>query len=169
MGTHGERVGPRPFAGAVPVKERVSYKCSAMKKRIQYPGLQLLLCLLCLTAAAQQPTLEWVNRYAGMDSVSSGAASVAVDAAGNSYVTGSSRRWPAEWMTTIKYSPSGAQLWAVEFKDLPNTSATAIAVDNRGGLRHRHRLLRLRYCPLRGRHRRADCLGSRSPSPRQTS
>ncbi|MHA6249646.1 SBBP repeat-containing protein [Pontibacter sp. CAU 1760] len=102
-----------------------------MKTRMRFAGLQVLLYLICLTALAQQPKLEWAKRYNGTGNTGDGAVAVAVDEEGNSYVTGtSSGVFPK--MTTVKYSPSGKQLWVAQF--VGNSIATAIAVDNQGGV-----------------------------------
>lgn len=86
---------------------------------------------------AQQPTLEWAQRYNGRDNGWDEAVAVAVDEQGNSYVTGNSSYETPEnitryRITTVKYSPSGKQLWTMRFKDV--SSASAIAVDNQGSV-----------------------------------
>ena len=102
-------------------------------------GLPLLLFFSCMAAAAQaqQPTLEWVQRFDGKSMMTGitdeRPVSLAVDAAGNSYVTGTSEGEDTQRMTTVKYSPSGEQLWAVQLEDYFSL-ATDIAIDNAGGV-----------------------------------
>lgn len=110
-----------------------------MKRSIQFSGLQLLLCLFCMTAVAQQPTLEWDRLYDGgpvNSSTDDYLVAVAVDAAGNSYVTGNSynpsQEMGPEKINTVKFAPSGEQLWAVQLGD--DATATAIAIDKAGGV-----------------------------------
>ncbi|GAB3530190.1 hypothetical protein GCM10027443_10440 [Pontibacter brevis] len=57
---------------------------------------------------------------------------MAVDAAGNSYVTGISEKNGIQRIATVKYAPSGQQLWAVQFED--HSTVVAIATDNTGGV-----------------------------------
>ncbi|MFD3003447.1 SBBP repeat-containing protein, partial [Pontibacter toksunensis] len=102
-----------------------------MKATLSYPVLQLLLYLLCMPAVAQQPTLEWAQRYNGLANTEDNAVSVFADEAGNSYVTGTSTGILPK-MTTVKYSPSGERLWVVQFEN--NTVAIATALDNSGAL-----------------------------------
>lgn len=83
-----------------------------MKAKILYLGLQLLLCLVSTTAMAQQPKLEWAQRWNGVGNVYESAVALAVDAEGNSYVTGRSFGVTSpSGVLTIKYSPGGEQLW----------------------------------------------------------
>jgi hypothetical protein len=100
-----------------------------MKARIIYLPLLFLLCLTCEPAAAQQPALEWTQRYNGTDSTSDQAIAIAVDAEGNSYVTGTSYSLGLK-TNTVKYSPAGEQLWVAQF----GGEAGAIAIDNKGGV-----------------------------------
>ena len=72
-----------------------------------------------------QVTQEWVQRYNGSD----GASSIAVDGAGNVYVTGIN-------YVTIKYNPNGDSLWVRNYKGPGNFygSAVDIAVDGAGNV-----------------------------------
>ncbi|WP_242917004.1 SBBP repeat-containing protein [Pontibacter liquoris] len=101
-----------------------------MNKTILLATFQLLLCLVCTRAFAQQPTLAWAQRYNGVDSTSDDAVAIAVDAEGNSYVTGNSAHNAA---TTVKYSPAGEQLWVAQFAQLGGF-VNGIVVDNKGGV-----------------------------------
>jgi uncharacterized delta-60 repeat protein len=62
---------------------------------------------------------QWIARYNGIGSGSDVPASIFVDAAGNVYVTGYSDVLTGGYVdndvTTIKYSPTGAQLWASSY------------------------------------------------------
>lgn len=106
-----------------------------MKKSILNSGLQVLLFLfVCFPVLAQLPTVEWARRYDGTASTSADnqAIALAVDAAGNSYVTGISEKNGIQRIATVKYAPSGQQLWAVQFED--HSTVVAIATDNTGGV-----------------------------------
>ncbi|MFD3003042.1 SBBP repeat-containing protein [Pontibacter toksunensis] len=95
----------------------------------------LLLYLVSTMAMAQQPKLEWAQRWNGVANVYESAVALAVDSEGNSYVTGSSRALTStSGVTTIKYSPTGEQLWVSLNKNLYSFSPVSIAVDNHGGV-----------------------------------
>ncbi|WP_181885134.1 SBBP repeat-containing protein [Pontibacter diazotrophicus] len=82
---------------------------------------------------AQQPTLEWEQRFNMAGNSSDYAISVAMDAEGNSYVTGTSIRQDfLSRITTVKYASSGEQLWKATVQEISN--ARGIAVDNSGGV-----------------------------------
>ncbi len=80
-------------------------------------------------------TQQWVARYDGPVSGFDEARSVAVDRAGNVFVTGSSAgSGTRSDYATVKYSPTGAELW-VERYDGPASradGAAAIALDGAG-------------------------------------
>jgi uncharacterized delta-60 repeat protein len=78
---------------------------------------------------------QWVQRYdagGGYDY----AYSIAVDAAGNSYVTGESVETGTFDYATIKYNASGVQLWVMRYNGTQNGSdrANSIAVDGSGNV-----------------------------------
>ena len=103
-----------------------------MLKNLHY-WVGIVLCLLYSTAMAQQPTLEWAQRFNTLGNTNDHAISVAVDAEGNSYVTGTSySQGYFTYITTVKYAPSGEQLWVTQHRDF--SSARGIAVDNAGGV-----------------------------------
>ncbi|MFD2513094.1 SBBP repeat-containing protein [Pontibacter locisalis] len=84
---------------------------------------------------------RWVNKYALEGNLSDKAIAIAVDAAGNSYITGTSSYQEDEEpfngrssIVTIKYSPSGEELWIRIYSEDFNSRASAIAVDNKGGV-----------------------------------
>lgn len=105
-----------------------------MKIKILSSGLQLLLCLISFTVLAQQPKLEWAQRWNSEGNVYESAVDVAVDAAGNSYVTGTSAGTTGpSGILTIKYSPTGEQLW-VKFDEVFFHDPILLAVDNQGGV-----------------------------------
>jgi hypothetical protein len=89
--------------------------------------------------SAGRPELAWVARYdqpcGGVD----WAAAIAVDGAGNVIVTGTSASspsgFPADFIT-VKYDPSGKELWTAAY-DGPgheNDRAAAVAVDAAGNI-----------------------------------
>jgi hypothetical protein len=61
---------------------------------------------------------------------------MALDSAGNVYVTGASANLTNDDYATVKYSPSGNQLWVRRYAGVPNgqDSARAIAVDSSGNV-----------------------------------
>ncbi|MBE2216658.1 MAG: SBBP repeat-containing protein [Ignavibacteria bacterium] len=76
---------------------------------------------------------QWASRYNGPANSGDGARSIAVDALGNIYVTGSSNGTSSSSdFATIKYNSSGTQLWATRY-DGPGTGgvdgAVSVAVD----------------------------------------
>ena len=79
----------------------------------------------------------WVSRYGGSSNASDNASAVAVDGQGNVYVTGSAQEKDSSSdYVTIKYSPSGEQLWVKRYNNLEDDSdrATALAVDGQGNV-----------------------------------
>ncbi len=80
---------------------------------------------------------EWVARYDGPGSGENIAYALAVDDSGNVYVTGSSCCSGPDWdYATVKYSPSGEELWVARY-DGPGNDwdwARSIAVDTSGNV-----------------------------------
>jgi len=80
----------------------------------------------------------WTARYNGPDSQGDQASAIAVDDLGNVYVTGWSYAYgtytPENDYLTIKYDPSGTELWTARYNGTGNTHdyANAITVDNAG-------------------------------------
>ena len=80
---------------------------------------------------------EWVARYNGPANGWDGGNAIAVDNAGNIYVTGSSDGIGTLYdYATIKYSPSGVEQWVVRYNGPGNGSdeACAIAIDDSGNV-----------------------------------
>ncbi len=92
-------------------------------------------------ASGQQ---QWLDRYEGSSSGSMDMASaIAVDEAGNVYVTGATGSGRTGWASpiqtdfiTIKYSPLGQRIWAVTYNGPANAQdiATHLALDTNGNL-----------------------------------
>ena len=78
----------------------------------------------------------WVRTFNGAANADDGAAALAIDAAGNVYVSGSSSDGSKTDYVTIKYSSAGAQEWAATYNGPANDDdgATAIGVDAIGNV-----------------------------------
>jgi uncharacterized delta-60 repeat protein len=81
---------------------------------------------------------DWEQRYNSFGSQSDGGIAIAVDAAGNSYVTGTSSNYNystgMDSIVTIKYSPTGEELWVQVYGKGLSSSVRAIAIDHKGGV-----------------------------------
>lgn len=98
-------------------------------------SLKTLLFILSLTACSvvySQPVPQWVARFNGLLDSSDVAKDIAVDNAGNTYVTGSSYKLLNLFVdiVTISYDPNGNQRWRVEYSQLLNDEGKAIVLDN---------------------------------------
>ena len=85
--------------------------------------------------AETPPTAEWVKTY-GFVGKDSEAKAIAVDSSGNVYITGYSDNGTSssEDYATIKYSPTGVQLWVARYNGTgsDDDEAAAIALDSSG-------------------------------------
>ena len=83
---------------------------------------------------------QWIARYNGVGSGSDVPASIFVDGVGNVYITGYSDVLTGSYIdndaTTVKYSPSGAQLWSSSYHGplQRNDAAAAVKVDGSGNV-----------------------------------
>ncbi len=79
----------------------------------------------------------WVARYNGPASDDDAANAIAVDNSGSVFVTGSSRSTLYNYdCATVKYDPSGNQLWAARYDGPANSSdnGSSVAVDDLGNV-----------------------------------
>ncbi len=76
---------------------------------------------------------QWVAHYNGTYQTSRSWA-ISIDAAGNSYVTGSSLEGSDYVMATVKYDPSGVQQWVSKYSVSPTQEGVAIVTDNIGNV-----------------------------------
>lgn len=92
---------------------------------------------LASVSAKTQVSEEWVARYNGPGNASDGAVDVAVDNAGNVYVTGSSAGAGtfADY-ATIKYNSAGVQQWVARYNGPGNffDEPADLAIDNAGNV-----------------------------------
>ena len=93
--------------------------------------------LLAAPAASAQVWQEWEARYDGPASGADGGHRLAVDQAGNVYVTGESAGVNTfDDYATIKYDSSGHQLWEARYNGLGNgyDRAYALVIDGEGNV-----------------------------------
>jgi len=76
----------------------------------------------------------WVRRYNTKANGSDGATAIAVDGSGNVFVTGQSHYGSIWFYTTIKYDPSGNQVWEESYGAGGDAYPHAIAVDSHGNV-----------------------------------
>jgi lysophospholipase L1-like esterase len=89
------------------------------------------------SAAAGSVAEAWVARYNGPGNLGDGGGAIAVDGAGNVYVTGSSAGAGTSIdYATIKYNSSGAQQWVARYNGKSNRDdyAYAVALDSAGNV-----------------------------------
>ncbi|MEW6681847.1 MAG: Ig-like domain-containing protein [Nitrospirota bacterium] len=78
---------------------------------------------------------DWVARYNGpANGEDYVARKIVVDSLGNSYVTGTSWSGTTNQIATIKYGPSGTQLWVATYSGVGGANAASLAVDSSGNV-----------------------------------
>jgi hypothetical protein len=92
------------------------------------------LILMACNDAPAQIQQAWVARYNnGVTNGTNQAVKIALDSAGNIYVTGFSQNTNTNLgYVTIKYAPNGNELWSARYDstDYPSAIAAAMALDN---------------------------------------
>ena len=81
--------------------------------------------------------LQWIQRYNGNDNGDDGAYSIAVDNAGNVYVTGESKNFSHNQdYCTIKYNTNGIQQWIALYNGTGNSNdiARSLILDDSGNI-----------------------------------
>ena len=102
--------------------------------------ISFLYIVFLLVSPIFTPAQEWVARYNGSSNGEDRANAIALDNAGNIYVTGvsgDSMTWPFMFdYATVKYDPSGVEQWVAQYDGSGNgeDEAYAIAVDNMGNI-----------------------------------
>jgi hypothetical protein len=106
-------------------------------------ALYVLLCLFFATSLFAQVDTAWVRRYNGPGNGGDIAAAIAVDGAGNVYVTGYSStnvNWPYDFdYLTVKYNSDGDEQWTERYigpgiAGSNDDYALALAVDGAGNV-----------------------------------
>lgn len=111
----------------------INLNISSMKHRLFF----LLILIITNSFSYSQPALAWSQRYNGPPSQSDEAVSIAVDANGNSYVTGSAFAANGTLdIVTIKYNVSGQQLWLQSYNGTANDNdqGAKVILDNSGNV-----------------------------------
>lgn len=124
---------------------RLSVHCPLQDNRqeifelhIRHSVVLLMLCWLALPRISQaaDPVPDWVAFHQGAGNSYDSGQAIAVDGAGNIYVTGNSYDTSTSDYTTVKYAANGTQLWVARYNGPRNSVdfATAIAVDSKGNV-----------------------------------
>lgn len=90
---------------------------------------------------------QWVARYSGPGSRSNGPSDIAVDTAGNVYVTGSGDGLDYDDYVTVKYDTNGNELWVARYHHEIHDVAVALALDSVGNVYVTGRSDRLGFDP----------------------
>ena len=91
--------------------------------------LSTLICTTQFLAVNAQINIQWQTRYSSAGSNIDKAEDLFLDAAGNTYVTGLGLGASGNFdYVTIKYSPTGAQLWKSEYNGPGNGLDEAHAI-----------------------------------------
>ena len=98
------------------------------------PFLAFLILGFSISTAHAQVTQEWVARYASPTPYSDVPYAMTVDADGHVCVTGTSATTGSNDWTTIKYDPSGGQVWLRTLNGGGSDAAFAITTDAAGNV-----------------------------------
>ncbi len=94
--------------------------------------LTFLLFFYCSVSTAQI-NIQWESRYNNVNNVDQ-AEDYALDASGNSYVTGSSYNGSDYDVVTVKYDNNGNQIWVNTYGGSGLDQAKALTIDNNGDI-----------------------------------
>ena len=99
--------------------------------------LSFLISATLLGSLSAQVNIQWQSRYTSAGSNIERSEDMAMDAAGNVYVTGLGKGVSGNFdYVTVKYGPTGTQLWTAEYNGPGNSldDSHAIAVDASGNV-----------------------------------
>ncbi len=106
-----------------------------LMKSLRWVCIGMVLVVFLISPTSAQVNEQWVARYDGPANDSDSALALAVDSAGNVYVTGGSDGdGTGSDYTTVKYDTDGNELWVTRYNGPVNHIdwAWALAVDSAG-------------------------------------
>ncbi len=98
-----------------------SYLTLVSGKKAFFGKISAFFLVLATGASMAQVAPAWTARYNGPGNGYDQGKAIAIDAAGNSYVTGSSSNGTSYDYVTVKYGPSGNQIWEARYNGTGNS------------------------------------------------